>query len=108
MPHDERGSTCCVTGLAIPDSLIASHIVPWSIDIKNRLNPMNGLCLNPLHERAFDRGYLTIDQDYRVVVSRSADHELLAKYHGHPIKLPDRFRPAREFLASHRENVFLG
>lgn len=38
---------CCVTGLSIPELLTASHIVPWSADVKNRTNPRNGLCLNP-------------------------------------------------------------
>ena len=47
-------STCCLTGIAVPDLLIASHIVPWADDPKNRLNPCNGLCLNALHDKAFD------------------------------------------------------
>ncbi len=53
------GMRCCITGLAIPQLLNASHIVPWSIDVKNRTNPRNGLCLNAIHDRAFDCGLLT-------------------------------------------------
>lgn len=45
---------CCVTGLKVRELLVASHIVPWSQDATNRLNTRNGLCLNPLHDRAFD------------------------------------------------------
>ena len=37
---------CCITGLSIPDLLVASHIIPWVRDDKIRLNPHNGLCLN--------------------------------------------------------------
>ncbi|QTA93412.1 HNH endonuclease [Desulfonema magnum] len=48
-------NTCCITGMFVPDLLIASHIVPWSVDEDNRLNPSNGLCLNALHDRAFDK-----------------------------------------------------
>src|SRR5688572_26561406 len=44
--------TCCVTGLSVRELLVASHIVPWADDPKNRLNPRNGLCLNALHDRA--------------------------------------------------------
>ncbi len=51
---------CCITGLAIPKLLIASHIVPWRHDIANRTNPQNGLLLSALHDRAFDAGFLTI------------------------------------------------
>src|SRR5579863_3155415 len=63
------GSRCCITGLSIPQLLTASHIVPWSIDVKNRTNPRNGLCLNALHDRAFDCGLLTVTLDMRVIIS---------------------------------------
>ena len=70
---------CCITGLAIPELLNASHIVPWSVDIRNRVNPRNGLCLNVLHDRAFDKGLLTITPDCNVKLSSSVKklHELM-------------------------------
>ncbi|MBN8570700.1 MAG: HNH endonuclease, partial [Ignavibacteria bacterium] len=46
-------NTCCITGIKLPQLLVASHITPWSVDEKNRLNPHNGLCLNALHDKAF-------------------------------------------------------
>jgi len=52
--------TCCITGLNRPELLIASHIMPWAKDEKNRLNPSNGLCLNPLHDKAFEVGLIAI------------------------------------------------
>jgi putative restriction endonuclease len=57
---------CCVTGLAVPELLVASHIVPWAQDTANRLNPRNGLCLNALHDRAFDRGLMVVDDTMHV------------------------------------------
>ncbi len=39
---------------------VASHIVPWAEDRRNRLNPHNGLCLSAPHDRAFDQGLITI------------------------------------------------
>ncbi|MBQ9417737.1 MAG: HNH endonuclease, partial [Bacteroidales bacterium] len=45
---------CCITGLSRKELLEASHIVDWSKDIENRLNPSNGLCLNILFHRAYD------------------------------------------------------
>lgn len=57
---------CCITGLEIPDLLNASHIIPWSKDKSNQVNPRNGLCLNALHDRAFDRGLLTITSDLTI------------------------------------------
>lgn len=105
---------CCITGLAVPELLNASHIVPWVVDPKNRLNPRNGLCLNSLHDRAFDRGLLTITTDYRVkmstklkMLSDDASLLLLLRYDNVRVNLPDRFVPDNNFLAYHNKNIFL-
>lgn len=60
---------CCITGLSIPDFLVASHIKPWAKDKENRINPHNGLCLNSIHDKAFDKGFITITPDYKIVLS---------------------------------------
>jgi predicted restriction endonuclease len=104
---------CCITGLSIPRLLIASHIIPWRLDTANRVNPKNGLLLSALHDRAFDAGLLTIDDDMTVRVSPSYPGDeffstSVVAYHGRPIRLPERFQPDREFLAYHREKVFVG
>jgi len=100
---------CCISGLAVPQLLIASHIVPWSMDAKNRLNPQNGLCLSALHDKAFDVGMITMLPNYTVQVSKrlmGADlddftKQALAKYDGCAIALPERFKPNASFLAAH-------
>jgi len=56
--YDNR---CALTGLAIPELLNASHIIPWSVDEKRRADPRNGICLNAFHDRAFDRGLISFD-----------------------------------------------
>lgn len=106
-------SKCCITGIAVTDLLCASHIVPWSIYHKNRTNPRNGLCLNALHDRAFDRGLITIGRDYKVRLSRSIEdtrdpgiEALLRPYNGTRISLPERFQPDLAFLQYHADNVF--
>ncbi|SUA24417.1 Uncharacterised protein [Neisseria gonorrhoeae] len=50
-----------------PELLVASHIKPWREDKDNRLNPRNGLCLNALHDKAFDRGLLGIDENFKII-----------------------------------------
>lgn len=108
---------CCVTGLSLPQLLTASHIVPWSVDVKNRTNPRNGLCLNAMHDRAFDCGLLTVTPDLKVNISpkikRSgpanvAAREFLWRYEGASIRLPRRFAPSGEFLRYHNDKIFLG
>lgn len=61
---------CAVTGVAVPALLVASHVVPWSESPEHRVDPGNGICLNRLHDGAFDRALLTFDEDLRVVVGR--------------------------------------
>lgn len=106
---------CCITGMAIPQLLVASHIVPWRADSANRLNPRNGLCLSMLHDKAFDIGIICVAGDLTVRVSRKhqkADdqffHSALLAYDGRPISLPEKFRPNPDFLAYHREHIFEG
>ncbi|MCY3567372.1 MAG: HNH endonuclease [Chloroflexi bacterium] len=106
---------CCITGLADPRLLNASHIVPWRDDPSNRLNPRNGLCLSALHDRAFDRGLITLDVDYRLLLSpqlkeRNDDFVSISfiRYEGNQIALPDKLAPDHGFLTLHRETIFVG
>lgn len=59
--------------------LIASHIIPWGKDEKNRLNPMNGLLLNALHDKAFENGLITIAEDYTIKISSSCKKKNIPK-----------------------------
>lgn len=105
-------NTCCITGINNPELLIASHIVPWSKDMKNRLNPTNGLCLNALHDKAFDKGLITVSaKDYTIVISsklkrknssESINNNFL-RMEGKQIYLPDKFLPAKEQLRKHND-----
>ncbi len=105
---------CCITGLEIPELLNASHIVPWSKDEANRVNPRNGLCLNAIHDRAFDRGILTITPDYKIKISKTikrndaggAVQDFLLRYDNFEINLPTRFLPDAKFLKYHNKSVF--
>ena len=104
---------CCITGLAESALLVASHVVPWSQDEENRVNPRNGLLLSSLHDKAFDAGIITIADDLTVRVSerrlREADGffaSAIGAYDGRAIRLPHKFEPDRAFLRHHREHIF--
>ncbi|HYV11969.1 MAG TPA: HNH endonuclease [Pyrinomonadaceae bacterium] len=108
-------SRCCITGLAIPSLLSASHIAPWAKDQNNRMNPRNGLCLNLLHHRAFDEGLITITPEFRVRVSSSlatpttgdATHTFFEPYHNQLARLPRRFLPDAMLLEWHNKKIFV-
>ena len=100
---------CCITGLAVPELLVASHIIAWSKDTNQRMNPRNGLCLNALHDRAFDRGLMFFDQDLKVrfrdsVLKRDKSPGLdwLLAYESIQLCLPKKFQPDPSLLALHR------
>jgi putative restriction endonuclease len=108
-------NTCCITGINHPSLLVAGHIKPWSIDEKNRMNPRNGLCLNSLHDRAFELGLITVTPDYIILVSsksldlmdQNAFETYFEKHHNQKIILPNRYLPDSEFLEYHFEKRFL-
>lgn len=105
---------CCITGTNIPELLRASHIIPWSIKEETRLNPENGLCLDSLHDQAFDQGLITLDTDYRVVISNRIAScfsnqfikQSFAPYEGKQIIMPKRFVPNQDFIEYHRQHIF--
>ena len=106
--------TCCITGLQNSELLIASHIKPWAIDEKNRLNPSNGIAINALHDKAFENGLISITPDYKIIISseikkmkRSQSlEEYFLKYENKDIILPDRFLPDKELLKYHIDERF--
>jgi hypothetical protein len=105
---------CCMSGVAEPRLLLASHIVPWSKDKTNRLNPRNGLCLSAIHDRAFDKGLIALTDDLKIIVSRELKQrsdtfikEVLLPLDGRTIELPERFLPSLEFVSRHRTEEFV-
>ena len=107
---------CCITGIAIPALLVASHIIPWATDIKSRMNPANGLCLNALHDQAFDKGLITITPDYILKISdklielirKSESDIFFLPYGDKKINLPQKFLPAKEYLEYHNHKIYVG
>lgn len=105
---------CALSDIAVPELLNASHIIPWKMNTARRADPRNGIALNALYDRAFDRGLITIDEELRVVISRRlrTEHvpppqrEALLNIEGRVLRLPYRFPPDPEALAWHREHVF--
>lgn len=106
---------CCITGLSTSQLLVASHIKPWSeSNDSEKTNPTNGLCLNGLHDKAFDRGFMTVDERYVIhisddiadVIDGSAVDRYFKYYDGEKIILPDRFLPSRKYLQYHNDVIF--
>ncbi|WP_295612242.1 HNH endonuclease [uncultured Lamprocystis sp.] len=102
--------TCPVSGLVVAELLRASHIKPWAhcdTDAE-RLDVFNGLLLAPQLDAAFDRGFMTIDDAGRVIVSDRLDpasRQVLGL--DRSLSVHRLIDPHRVFLAWHREHVFI-
>ena len=109
---------CAISGIAIPELLNASHIIPWQEDTRRRADPRPGAPGNTLYDRAFDRGLITFDESLRLVLSnrlktkrKNQETPTLVQqcFHaleGTKLTLPKRFTPDPEALAWHRDAVF--
>lgn len=108
---------CAFTGLQFKDALDACHIVPWANSTpQQRMDVRNGLLLNPLHHRLFDKAYMTITEDYRILYRdpKGIDRKhstleavLTLKLHSQEIHAPHflRHRPLAENIEWHNELV---
>ncbi len=111
-------SCCAITGINISELLVASHIVPWAKSTsQQKLNPENGICLSALYDKAFDRGLITISPDDFTIQLSSAlrEHESedyfdkhFGSVGGRKLIMPIEHIPDRDFLAYHRDKIFLG
>lgn len=63
-------TNCAVCGLDVESLLVASHIIKWSENHTQRLNPENGICLCNIHDKAFEVGYIGIQNDYKIILSK--------------------------------------
>lgn len=106
-------STCCFSGINIPTLLVASHIVPWSVDAQQRLNPRNGLCLSSLHDRAFDQGLWTLNTHGEIQLSerllRSQSGAVVVnfrEYEGKPLRAAHTHAIDDRLMQYHRTHIF--
>lgn len=108
---------CCLTGVSLKPMLVASHIKPWKVSTSvEKTASSNGILLNAFHDKAFDKGLITIDRDYCIRVSPTVPHSeahdrWLYSYEGQRIELPDDSSrvtwPGADFIDYHNDVIFL-
>ncbi len=109
-------NNCAICSLDIQSLLVASHILKWSENQSNRLNPENGLCLCNIYDKAFELGYIGINKDYSILISNELKEikntttfsALFGRHENQSIILPDKFYPNIIFLENHLNSVFKG
>ena len=62
---------CVITGIDIPQVLVASHIKPWAAcDNSERLDVNNGLILSATYDRLFDSGLISFNERGNLLISK--------------------------------------
>lgn len=108
-------NTCCISGMRIDATVNVSmidacHIVPFSVSYDDTIT--NGIALCPNLHRAFDRGLIAIDEDYKVVVSKSFKEEEnnygIRAFERKTINLPSKenYFPTTNNFLWHLKNIF--
>ena len=99
---------CAVTGCALQEVLIASHILPWAdANDSERLDPNNGILLSPNYDAVFDRSLISFKDDGNIIFSellRGEDHRALCLSPNASISVNNEMRP---YLKKHRETLKL-
>lgn len=112
-----KGEVCALTGIALPELLIASHIKPWRDSTnEERLDPANGLLLAVHADRLFDRYLLSFDTergDLRSVIVPAAqtDASRLGLTPGMRLRTghlsPSAARRLEDYMCGHHERFLL-
>ncbi|RUT68068.1 HNH endonuclease [Flavobacterium cupreum] len=105
---------CAITGIDIPELLLASHIIPWSKNEEHRLNPENGICFSALYDKAFDTGLIGINTNHEIIFSdtikKKKESEFYNKYftslENQKIIVAQKYSPRKEFLEYHLDTIF--
>jgi putative restriction endonuclease len=107
---------CAISGMHVESTsnaqlVDACHIVPFAISKDDTIT--NGISLSPNLHRAYDRGLITINNEYVVRISPSIREKdspySLRQFEGKRIILPSetRYYPSLENLTWHRKECFV-
>ena len=99
-------NSCAVTEISQKEVLEAAHIQGYINEESN--NVQNGICLRVDIHKLFDNGLISIDKDYKVVVSSMLKSTEYEKINGKKIKLPKNktHHPSSNALDNHNRLVF--
>lgn len=105
--------TCAVTGIKIINGgnrseVQAAHI--WPVHQNGPDSVRNGIALSSTMHWMFDRGLISIEDNYSVLIANDRVPDAVTRLINPQIQLPETsaLHPHRKFLQYHRENIFKG
>lgn len=103
----QRYNKCCLCGVSNRNLLVASHIKPWSVsEPDEKLDKDNGFLMCPNHDRLFDQGLISFDDDGNIIIANRLSLENRI-----PLNIRDDMKillteKNKKYLQYHRNNVF--
>jgi hypothetical protein len=102
-----RYKHCCLCGVSDDNLLVASHIKPWSDSEANeKLDFDNGLLLCPNHDKLFDLGYITFDDNGSIIISNNLNDVDKVFMNVNPEMRVTLSYKGRMYMRYHRNTVF--
>jgi hypothetical protein len=98
---------CRLCGVSDERFLVASHIKPWSkSNNQERIDVNNGLLLCPNHDSLFDKGYISFDEDGKILLSDNLDEATKVFLNINENMNIWMNESQQEYMKWHRENMF--
>ena len=78
------------------------------------MNPENGICFSSLYDKAFDKGLITLSDEYKIIISnhlkKSKDQDFYKDFfqiiENKQIIEPLKYQPKLDFIKYHQDEIF--
>ena len=101
----KRESGCQLCNLSISSLLVASHIIPWTIaDEEQKVDTNNGLLLCILHDALFDKGFISFDENGKIIISNEISPSEFERLKINEQMSIDILPQQEQYLRIHRKN----
>ena len=103
----QRYKSCCLCGVKDTRFLVASHIKPWSqCEAKEKTDVNNGFIFCPNHDKAFDSGSITFDDEGMIMISQDLSNSARFFLHLSSDMTIEICEENKAYLAFHRKHIF--
>lgn len=101
-------SKCCLCAVTNQKFLIASHIKPWAkSEPKEKADIDNGFLMCPNHDRLFDKGYITFNDDGTIIISsKLSKDDCMFLNVDSKMHIEQLTKGNKKYLEFHRKKVF--
>ena len=98
---------CRITGVSDRRFLRASHIKPWAKSTNaEKLDGANGLLLAPHVDHLFDKGFISFDENGKMLISDRLPSSVISAWSLNQSSLPRPLTPEQEvYMTYHRTNI---